>query len=244
MEDWFDVLATDCRLSGDADQQVRELGFAVMPGAVPPDELEPLAEVYDVAVASAAPGDVSIGRSTTRVHDFVNRGPAFDSLYVFPPLLEACCHVIGEAFKLSTIHARTLRAYSPAQNLHVDFERDAAGFPMVGFIFMLDDFRPDNGTTRFVPGSHTWSTVPHDLLNDRVADYEGQFLACGSAGSIIIFNGSVWHGHTANSSGKPRRSIQGAYIRRNAQSWVNLPGRATPETLARISPIARYLIAV
>ena len=39
------------------------------------------------------------------------------------------------------MHARTLRAYSPAQDLHVDFERDAVGFLMVGFIFMLDDFR-------------------------------------------------------------------------------------------------------
>jgi Phytanoyl-CoA dioxygenase (PhyH) len=163
MDARFDVLATDCELSADADQQLGELGFVVMPGPVPPDGLEPLAEAYDVAVGSAAPGDISIGCSTTRVHDFVNRGPAFDSLYVFPPLLEACCHVIGEAFKLSTIHARTLRAYSLAQNLHVDFERDAAGFPMVGFIFMLDDFRPDNGATRFVPGSHTWSTVPKTL---------------------------------------------------------------------------------
>ena len=55
---------------------------------------------------------------------------------------------------------------------------------------------------------------------------------------------SVWHGHTANSSDEPRRSIQGAYIRREAPSGVNLPERMRPETLARISPLAKYVLAV
>ncbi|HEX8267022.1 MAG TPA: hypothetical protein VF596_16590 [Pyrinomonadaceae bacterium] len=55
---------------------------------------------------------------------------------------------------------------------------------------------------------------------------------------------SVWHGHTANSSDEPRRSIQGAYIRREAQSGVNLTKRMLPETLARISPLAKYVLAV
>jgi ectoine hydroxylase-related dioxygenase (phytanoyl-CoA dioxygenase family) len=124
----------------------------------------------------------------------------------------------------------------------VDFRRDADGWPMVGFIFMMDEFRCDNGATRFVPGSHRWSTIPGDLINDHVGDDEIQ--ACGPAGSVIIYNGSVWHGHAANESGKPRRSIQGAYIRREAQAVVDLPARMRPETLARVSPLAKYLLAV
>jgi ectoine hydroxylase-related dioxygenase (phytanoyl-CoA dioxygenase family) len=61
---------------------------------------------------------------------------------------------------------------------------------------------------------------------------------------VIVYNGSVWHGHAANSTDKPRRSIQGAYIRREAQSGINLPARMRPETLARISPLAKYVLAV
>lgn len=48
----------------------------------------------------------------------------------------------------------------------------------------------------------------------------------------------------ANSSDEPHRSIQGAYIQREAQSGVNLPERMRPETLARISPLAKYVLAV
>ncbi|HEX8567894.1 MAG TPA: hypothetical protein VF648_19800 [Pyrinomonadaceae bacterium] len=55
---------------------------------------------------------------------------------------------------------------------------------------------------------------------------------------------SVWHGHTASSFDEPRRSIQGAYIRRETQSGVNLTKRMLPETLAGISPLVKYALAV
>jgi ectoine hydroxylase-related dioxygenase (phytanoyl-CoA dioxygenase family) len=160
------------------------------------------------------------------------------------PLLEACYHVIAAPFKLSTTLGRTLRPHAAAQDLHVDIKRDSADLPMVGFILMIDEFRPDNGATRFMPGSHKWPTVPEEVMHDRQAEYEGEVPACGPAGSLIIFNGSVWHGHTANKSARARRSIQGYFVRREAQSGIDLAARMQPETLARIGPLARYVLAV
>ena len=133
-------------------------------------------------MASATGDDIRIGSTSTKVNDFVNRGAEFDDLYVFPPLLEACCRVIGRPFKLSSLHARTLRPGSPAQELHVDVRRDSADWPLLGFILMVDEFRPDNGATRFVPGSHRWSGTPEDTLSDLRAEHDGQVLACGKAG--------------------------------------------------------------
>jgi hypothetical protein len=107
------------------------------------------------AVASATGDDIRIGSTSTKVSDFVNRDAELDDLYVFPPLLEACCRVIGRPFKLSSLLARTLRPCSPAQELHVDVRRDSADWPLLGFILMVDEFRPDNGATRLVPGSRS-----------------------------------------------------------------------------------------
>jgi ectoine hydroxylase-related dioxygenase (phytanoyl-CoA dioxygenase family) len=244
MHDWFSVIGAGHELSAGAAQNLRDIGFVVIPGPVAADGLARLAAAYDRAVASADSADVSVGSTTTRVHDFVNRGPEFDALYVHQPVLEACCRVIGRPFKLSTMLARAVRPRSPAQALHADFERDAGGWPMIGFILMVDEFRRDNGATRFVPGSHEWPAVPDGLVNDPRADYEGHAVACGPAGSVIVYNGSVRHGHTANTSGEPRRSIQGAYIRREVRSGGNLPARMRPETLVRIGPLARYLLAL
>jgi ectoine hydroxylase-related dioxygenase (phytanoyl-CoA dioxygenase family) len=233
-------------LSARNRQELDEIGFTIIPGPVPAHDLAQLVVTYDAAVNNAITDDVKVGSSTTRVRDFVNRGPEFDKLYLHPPVLKACCHIIGKPFRLSTMHARTLRPGLPAQDLHADYERDSHGWTMVGFIFMIDEFRNDNGATRFVPGSHLRSDLPQSLFGDRdrKADYPTQVLACGPAGSMVLFNGSIWHGHTVNHSNESRRSIQGAYIRRDAESGENLLARMQPETLSRISPLAKYVLAL
>jgi ectoine hydroxylase-related dioxygenase (phytanoyl-CoA dioxygenase family) len=147
--------------------------------------------------------------------------------------------VIGAAFKLSTMHSRAVNPRSQAQALHVDFAREEqdverGAWPMLGFILMIDDFRLDNGATRFVTGSHLRGHAPAGAPT---------VAACGPAGSVIVYNGAVWHGYGANATGQPRRSIQGAYIRRDAQGFP-LAERMLPETLGRMPPLARYLLAV
>jgi len=238
MDNWFSVIASNSELPADAAQELHDIGFVVITGPVAPAKLSLLAAAYDAAVSGADPADIGVGRTTMRVHDFVNRGPEFDELYIHKPILGACCSVIGRPFKLSTMLARTLNPNSPAQGLHVDFQRDADGWPMVGFILMIDDFRKENGARRFVPHSHLWPEVPSDLP----VDYEGQVSACSPAGSVIIYNGSVWHGHGANVTRQPRRSIQGAYIRRDANSGIDWAARMRPDTLSRIGGLAKYLL--
>ena len=244
MNDWFREIGSGCELPTGALQELLDSGFVIIPGPVAHDRLAQFAQAYDWAVASAVPPDLSVGSTTTRVHDCVNRGAEFDELYVYRPVLEACCRVIGQPFKLSSLLARTVRPHSQAQPLHVDFNADADGWPMIGFILMVDDFRVDNGATRFVPGSHKWHTIPGDVMKDPASDHEAQAVACGAAGSVIIYNGSVWHGHTANLSNEPRRSVQGDYIRREAKPWADQAERILPQTRVRISPLAEYLLAV
>jgi hypothetical protein len=243
MNDWFKEIASGCEFPAGDVQELLDLGFVVIPGPVASERMAQFSQAYDLAVANAIPPDLAVGATTTRVHDFVNRGPVFDELYVYPPILEACYHVIGQPFKLSSLLARTVRPCTQAQPLHVDFRADADGWPMVGFIFMVDDFRVDNGATRFVQGSHKWQTIPSEVMQELSSDHKCD-VVCGAAGSVILYNGSVWHGHTANRSGEGRRSIQGAYIRREAESWGNWAERILPQTRARLSPLAEYLLAV
>jgi len=244
MGDWFDTLAASSELSADTAHELHHQGFVVLPGPVPCERIGQLADAYDAAVTSAREEDMKIGSTSTRVNDFVNRGKEFDALYVFPPLLDACCRVIGRPFKLSSLHARTLRPHSRSGELHVDVRRNSADWPLLSFILMVDEFRPDNGATRFVPGSHQWLSAPEDIISDRRADYDGQVLACGPAGSLLIFNGSAWHDHTANTSSGPRRSIQGAFVPRDGRAGTEFAARMQPETCARLGQLARYVLAL
>jgi hypothetical protein len=241
--DWHEVIATESQLPPDATRQLCEMGFVVLPGPAIPGGLERLSEAYDRAVAAADPADVRVG-SSTRVTDVVNRGAEFDGIYVYPPLLAACCLVIGRPFKLSGTRTRTLEPGAPTERLHVDVKRGADGWPILGFIMMVDDFDRDNGATRFVPGSHLDPREPADAIENLADPQEAQELACGPAGSSIIFDGSAWHGHTANRSARRRRSVQGHFVPREARASVDHAARMRPEVLGRIDDRARYVLGL
>ena len=244
MDPYFNAIALHQTLPSASVQQLIESGFVIIPGPVSSQRFHQLSAAYDEVMNSGAGPDLKIASTTTRLYDLVNRGPAFDDVYTRPALLEACRGVIGEPFKLSSLLGRTLRPGSPAQELHVDLARDSTDAPMIGFILMIDPFTTENGATRFVPCSQYWPDVPVDRLTDTRASFPGEIAACGEAGSMIIFNGAIWHGHSANNTPEQRRSIQGYFVRRDAQSGINFSARMRSETLGRISAFARYLLSL
>lgn len=81
-------------------------------------------------------------------------------------------------------------------------------------------------------------------MPNRRSDRVDQVLACGDAGSLIVFNGSTWHGHGGNTSGQPRRSVQGFFIPRDGHAATDFSARMSPETWARLSPLARRVLAL
>jgi len=229
----FQTLANRPGLSPDLAGDLDLNGFVFVPGPIPQSNMPQFAAAYDQAMQGADPADLHVGSTTTRLHDFVNHGEVFDSVYLHQPLLSACCQTIGEPFKLSSFLGRTLRPNMPSQTLHMDYPPDGNGWPMVGFILMIDDFKKENGATCFVPGSHR--STPTETSPIPV---------CGPAGSMIIYNGSVFHGHGTNQTDRPRRSLQGAYIRRSAQRGHDPGPRMTAQTRNRLSPLATYLLAL
>ena len=221
-------------------------GFCVIPDLVPPAKLARISAAYDrgFAVATAPDLRTSSSGGDARLSDLVNRGPEFDELYMLEPVLSACLDTIGPRFQLSSFHGRTVLPGAAAQGLHVDVRPDQDAWPLVGFIVMVDEFRSDNGATRFAPGSHHGETRTNVREGNHRPDDGSQVLACGEAGSVIVYLGSTWHGYSANRSQSPRRSIQGAYVPRGGGAAVQWVSRMTPETLGRLSPSARHLLAV
>ncbi len=214
---------------------IRESGFAVIHDLIPSSEVERLSAAYDAAFDAGAPPDLrrSSCGSDIRLAGLIGRAGAFDGLCVLRPILDLCEELMAQPFKLSSISGRTVLPGASAQRLHVDVSPDYDAWPLVAFIVMLDDFRSDNGATRFVPGSH------------RAAECTStEVVACGRAGSVIVYDGSTRHGYGGNRSGAPRRSIQGAYVPRRGKSAMDWASRLGAATIARLPSLARYLLEV
>jgi hypothetical protein len=244
VDDYFQQIRSGSTLPSQSVRQLVESGFVIIPGPTSGDLFNELTAAYDEVMALASGPDFKIASATTRMSDLLSYGPVFDDIYLYPPLLEACSHIVGQPFKLSSFLARTLRAGMPAQELHTDLPRDSDDAPLLGFILMIDSFREENGGTRFVPTSHNWTDLPCDRLADARARYSGEVLGCGERGTMIIFNGAIWHGHTANVTPDARRSIQGHFVRQSARSGFDFRNRLLPAARTRMSPLARYLLAL
>lgn len=91
---------------------------------------------------------------------------------------------------LQANEARSPVSKAPAQQLHNDARIVGSKYPLViQAMWALEDFKKNNGPTRFVLGSHKYLKFPQNKKK-----YPNEMLATAEKGSVILFNGSVWHG--------------------------------------------------
>eukprot|EP01049_Picozoa_sp_SAG25_P002652 SAG25_NODE_142_length_14075_cov_38.666070_5_plen_117_part_00 len=113
-------------------------------------------------------------------------------------------------------------------------------FAVVNSSWLLDDFSPLVGATRLVPRSHLRLGVrPSDDADDEAI----QVVA--KAGSVLVWNGSVWHACCENrSTHARRRAVHCAWIDRRYAQQTSQRERLRPQTAGRLSPLGRYLLDV
>jgi ectoine hydroxylase-related dioxygenase (phytanoyl-CoA dioxygenase family) len=111
-------------------------------------------------------------------------------------------------------------------------------------LWMLDDFRPDNGALRVVPGSHRYRRLPAEALADPLADHSEQVLVTGRAGSVVILNAHMWHAGTPNRSDRPRTALHAFYCRRDKPQQQYQRRLLRPQVEASLSAELRDLLAL
>ncbi len=182
-----------------------------------------------------------------RLANLVDKGEIFEQLIAMPRVLELVGHVVGSRFKLSSFNARSANPRSnDAQPLHCDAGAlpDDSGFWVCNTIWLLDDFTPQNGATRVVPGSQHWRKFPHDVLADPAAPHPEEVLLLAPAGSVVVMNTHAWHGGTANRTANHRRALHAFYCRYDKPQQQYQKQLLRAETQARLSPQLRRLLAL
>jgi len=75
-------------------------------------------------------------------------------------------------------------------------------------LWMIDAFTDDNGATRVVPGSHRLTRPPPPSFAQPLARHPDERVITGAAGTVLVFNGHLWHSGRRNTSAGPRRAGQ------------------------------------
>lgn len=142
-----------------------------------------------------------LGKSTIRVHGLLRKSPTICENIANPHILSIVDRMLlpwCDKYQLSSCSITGIGPGEVPQELH----RDNLIYPLANpseriahltTFWALSEFRDDNGGTRVVPGSHTWG-------EDYVPTQEETVPVEMEKGSVVLFQGGLFHGGGANTT--------------------------------------------
>lgn len=213
-----------------AEADLREHGLCLVRDALDPTTL---GRVRD-ALYRAADDDLARGRhvrfgldypddeTNQRVWALPSRDAVFCDLVEHPVALRMVRSMIGWPALCSNISANITGPGGGEMVLHADqlyMPQPWSGTQGINIAWCVDDFTDDNGATRIVPGSHRLNRTPTE---DEATNADTVAIEA-PAGTMIAFEGRVWHRTGFNRTADQRRAGIFAWytspIYRTQENW-------------------------
>lgn len=226
-------------------ERIRETGFTVIPDVIDAAAARTLVRRLDELESElgAVPSDNSFeGRSTVRIYNLLAHGPEFEAIPVHPEVLPVVEGVLDRGCLVSSLSSIAIGPGETAQPIHADDQVMPLPRPHVPTVcntmWALTDFTEANGATRLVPGSHLWADAP------EYGTHYDSVPAEMSAGSVLVWHGSLWHGGGANSTDARRYGIAMNYcagwVRQQENQQLGLPLDAVAAFSPRLQELCGF----
>ena len=187
-----------------ANRIARE-GWTIVEDAIAPELVDRLVVAIDqlhaeLAVSPAA--NIFEGLHTLRVYNLLARGKVFEEVPVHERVLPIVERVLDRGCLVSSLSSITILPGETAQPIHADDQLIPLPKPHVPLVcnsmWALTDFTEENGATLLVPGTHTSDRSPN------FGEAYETIPAVMKQGSVLVWNGSLWHGGGANRTSERR----------------------------------------
>jgi ectoine hydroxylase-related dioxygenase (phytanoyl-CoA dioxygenase family) len=235
-------MADNVRDTGIALEEIAEQGYTVLPDVIEPDLCDALTDALlrIERENQVVPADNDFeGTRTVRIYNLLAHGAPFDRVPIHPAVLPIVEGVLDDGCLISSLSSIAIGPDETPQPLHADDQLIALPRPHPALVcntmWALTDFDEANGATRIVPGSHVWPTCP---------DYgkpHPSIPAEMKRGSVLVWNGSLWHGGGANTTAERRVGLAmnycAGFIRQQENQQLGIPRevvRGYPERLQRL----------
>jgi ectoine hydroxylase-related dioxygenase (phytanoyl-CoA dioxygenase family) len=166
------------------------------------------------------------GTRTLRVYNLLARGALWQQVPVHEKVLPIVERVLDQGCLVSSLSSIDIGPGESEQPLHADDQLIPLPKPHVPIIcntmWALTDFTADNGATRVAPGTHKADRSPQP-----VGETVPLAQAVMRAGSVLVFDGSIWHGGGANRTGDRRIGVAmnycAGFIRQQENQQLGIP---------------------
>lgn len=221
-----------------AFDDLKRFGYCLVEGALTAAEVQTLrSRLVDQAQGEAAAGVANFEGhqgANQRVWNLINKGECFEELLLNPIFEEFTDPILGRHAICGSYQANIAGPGGKIQCLHYDqmlVNPKVTDRPLaLQFAVYLDDVTEENGATRVIPGSHVGGREPDDQYS-----LDGTVPAEGPAGTVLIFDGRLFHGAGANATSKPRHILFPWFLRYYMRSADTNAASLRPEVEARMS---------
>lgn len=217
-------------------ERIRRDGYTILEGALEPDLVDELADALlrlerERDVRPAMNGFE--GHRTVRIYNLLALDRVFERVPVHAAVLPLAEGVIGEGCLISSLSSIAIDPDEIAQPIHADDQLiplDKPHNPIIcNSMWALTDFTEANGATRLVPGSHRRENPAFGGTYETIA-------AEMPRGSVLVWDGALWHGGGANRTRERRTGIAmnycAGFIRQQENQQLGIPR----EIAARFEP--------
>ncbi len=202
--------------------EVEEHGFCVVPDVLVGAELDRVQHAFRSAIDESKRRGLSVydprldaNDRNVRVNNLPDMDPVFVELLRHPLALDITHRMLGENAAVSNFTANV--SYPGAASMMVHSDQALVGPSpwtepwVINIIWCLDDVRPENGATLYLPGSHRISS-PEELPDEPIPRMK-HFVA--PVGSFIVMDGRLWHTSGINVTKDERRALMFAFYSRD-----------------------------
>jgi ectoine hydroxylase-related dioxygenase (phytanoyl-CoA dioxygenase family) len=223
--------------------RIAEQGYTIVEDAIEPELVDALADdllrlerVFDV---QPSPNSFE-GHSTIRIYNLLAFGALYEQVPVHPNVLPIVEGVLDRGCLISSLSSISILPGERAQPIHADDQLiplDKPHRPTVcNSMWALTDFTEANGATRLVPGSHLAAGNP------EYGEHYDSIAAEMPKGSVLVWNGSLWHGGGANTTGERRVGVAMNYCAGFIRQQENQQLGLSRETVERFPTRLRELV--
>jgi ectoine hydroxylase-related dioxygenase (phytanoyl-CoA dioxygenase family) len=223
-------------------ERVRRDGYTIVENAIAPGLIEELSETLLrlERERDAKPAMNGFeGHRTVRIYNLLAHGPVFAQVPTHASVLPIIEGVLDAGCLISSLSSIAIDPGEIAQPIHADDMVIPLDKPhrsiVCNSMWALTDFTEANGATRLVPGSHLKPNPDYGGAYDTVP-------AAMPKGSVLIWDGSLWHGGGANVTGERRTGIAMNYCAGFIRQQENQQLGLAPELVRTFSPRLQELV--